>query len=87
MRWLDLNENPEELTKAGISAEAAMTRLHVVDAEGGIHGGAEALALIWREVPSRRWLSHLMKIGPVRGIVARIYGFVARRRVRESRPR
>ena len=80
--WLDLNESRDELTEAGIEAEAAMARLHLVDGEGEVHAGADALAILWRALPGRRWLGQLMRIPLLRGVVAVVYGFVARSRVR-----
>ena len=56
--WRDVSEEPEALDAHGI--EDARRRLHVLDPDGTLLAGADALALLWSALPGYRRLGRLV---------------------------
>jgi predicted DCC family thiol-disulfide oxidoreductase YuxK len=74
--WHDLAAAPEALQARGVSAEAARRRLHAIDAQGRLHVGIDAFALIWQQLPGYRWLAALVRLPVVHGAAVALYDHV-----------
>src|SRR5581483_2695838 len=68
--WRDVSEEPEALDAHGIAREHALRRLHVLDPDGALFAGADALALLWSALPGYRSLGRLIA-SPGFGALAR----------------
>lgn len=53
--WSDTAAAPWALKRWHVEPDAALLRLHVVDADGRLLTGAAAFARLWRELPGYRW--------------------------------
>jgi predicted DCC family thiol-disulfide oxidoreductase YuxK len=58
--WVDAVREPEALRRHGLSLEAAMARLHVLDGTGHWHRGIDAFLVIWEQLPAYRWLARII---------------------------
>lgn len=58
--WRDVNAEPDALADFGIAPETARRRLHVLDPDGTLLGGADAFALLWSALPGYRRLGRLI---------------------------
>lgn len=56
--WIDASESAAELGD-DLERSAALTRMHVRDAEGRLIAGAAAFAALWRAFPRTRWLGRI----------------------------
>lgn len=57
IRWVDITQDTEALTAAGLDTATAMRRLHVQHADGRLAQGVPAFIAIWRQLPGYRWLA------------------------------
>ncbi|HUL09238.1 MAG TPA: DUF393 domain-containing protein [Candidatus Acidoferrum sp.] len=71
--WCDAAAAPWALNRWHVEADAAVLRLHVVDADGRLLVGAAAFARLWRELPGYRWAGLLMTVPGVTPLAAWIY--------------
>ncbi len=60
--WHDIAQEPEALAEFGVDAETAAARLHVVDGDGTLFAGADALALLWSALPGYRRLGRVLAV-------------------------
>jgi predicted DCC family thiol-disulfide oxidoreductase YuxK len=60
LRWVDAAAEAEELARHGLSLQAAMAELHVLDAAGRWQRGVDAFLVIWQHLPGYRWLGRLV---------------------------
>jgi predicted DCC family thiol-disulfide oxidoreductase YuxK len=60
MRWVDAVNEPEALGRHGLSLEAAMAELHVLDGTGRWQRGIDAFLVIWQHLPAYRWLAKII---------------------------
>ena len=75
LRWIDAAAETEVLARHGLSVQAAMAELHVLDTVGRWQRGVDAFLVIWQHLPGYRWLERL-----VRGLhLRRPLGFLYRR--------
>lgn len=58
LRLIDVSQGDAALP-SGLSRQAALARLHVVDSEGRLRSGAAAFAALWRAVPAWVWLGRI----------------------------
>ena len=73
--WVDAAAETEVLARHGLSVQAAMAELHVLDTAGRWQRGVDAFLVIWQHLPGYRWLGRL-----VRGLWLRApLGFLYRR--------
>lgn len=49
--WHDIAHDPAPLATLGISQEAALRRLHVIDKNKTRHQGVDAFIVIWQKLP------------------------------------
>merc|ERR1711924_379552 len=71
IRWVNLHdvEAKPELASIGVSKEAALQALHVIDQNGGLHVGVDAFPAMWERLPWFRALA-----APWRGVMANVPG-------------
>ncbi|MGB5425202.1 MAG: DUF393 domain-containing protein [Gammaproteobacteria bacterium] len=60
LRWVDVVSEPEALSRHGLSLEAAMAELHVLDGAGHWQRGIDAFLVIWQQLPAYRWLAKII---------------------------
>lgn len=68
----------------GLDPVAVQRTLHARDAEGRLHTGIDAFALVWRQLPRYRWLAKLTRTPGVRQAMQ--VGYAAFARVRPRLP-
>lgn len=73
LAWRDVSRDPDALALFGIDGAAAKRRLHVLDAEGTLHGGVDAFAALWSELPSHRWLARLVQLPVIHFVAGALY--------------
>ncbi|MBE7368043.1 thiol-disulfide oxidoreductase DCC family protein [Ramlibacter pallidus] len=77
IRWVDVHQQPDAVQPLGAGLEDVRKRLHVVDAQGGLHVGSDALAELMAQSPRRRPLARLLRAPGVRQLVAAGYDLFA----------
>lgn len=78
VEWVDVHQRPETAAALGQSLEQVRERLHVVDRDGQVRAGIDALAFIWSSTPSQRWLAWPLRWRPVRRLAGVAYDGFAR---------
>ena len=58
--WVDAVSEPEALKTHGLSLQAAMAELHVLDGNGCWQRGIDAFLVIWQQLPAYRWLAKMV---------------------------
>ena len=71
--WCDAAAAPWSLKRWHVEPEAALLRLHLVDADGRLLVGAAAFARLWRELPGYRWAGLLLALPGATPLAALIY--------------
>ena len=61
LRWVDAAAETEVLASHGLSVQAAMAELHVLDTSGHWQRGVDAFLVIWQHLPGYRWLGRLVR--------------------------
>lgn len=82
IRMLPLQEAAAEELPAGVGSEQLLAELHVLDGEGRLHRGAEALVRIIQTVPAWRWLAVLYRVPGLKRLADWGYRFIAKHRYR-----
>ena len=78
IEWVDVHGTPEAVAEVGADLEAVRERLHVRDAEGRVHVGAEAVAALFNRTRGQRWLGRLFSLPWVLPAMRRAYDAFAR---------
>lgn len=60
--FVDIHEDPDGLAEFGLTADDVKRRLFCIDEEGSLHGGVDAAIVMWREMPSHRWLARVVRV-------------------------
>lgn len=81
LRWVDITQQPESMTAAGLSAGDAVARFHVLDRHGVWQTGAWGFLVMWRELPGYRWLARLISVTHSVSLLDVPYRWFARRRL------
>ena len=77
IRWIDVSDSGEQELGPDLSQRDAMRRFHVRTADGQLHSGSRAFALMWRQIPGFRWLGKLASVGGVSVVLEWMYrGFL-----------
>ncbi|MGH6961544.1 MAG: thiol-disulfide oxidoreductase DCC family protein [Dongiaceae bacterium] len=77
--WCDAARVPWALRRFHVDPATARRRIHVVDGEGRLFGGAAAFARLWRELPGYRLLGYLAGLPLVAPLAEVIYRLAAAR--------
>jgi predicted DCC family thiol-disulfide oxidoreductase YuxK len=80
IRWVDIHAHPDAPADYGLSWQAAMQRMHVIDGDGRPVSGAQAFVVLWRRLPRYRWLAWLVSRRGVLWLAEKAYSTFARRR-------
>lgn len=67
-----------------VSDEACMMAMQLVLPDGRVLAGADAVPEILERIPRWRWLRRLFDLPGVRPVARRVYGWIARNRMRLS---
>ena len=79
-RWIDVAANPDALIDFNITQAEALLFLHAVDEKKKVHIGAEAFALIWKNLRYWKLLGHLVSLPILKIVLRYIYEIFAKRR-------
>lgn len=71
--WVDIVAHPQAFLELGFSVDDGLRALHVRDADGVMHVGVEAFAVIWRKLPYWWVLAVVVSLPVVRTIARVIY--------------
>ncbi|MCO4759720.1 MAG: DUF393 domain-containing protein [Oceanospirillaceae bacterium] len=82
VRWRDIWQEREALSKLGVEFTDAMKFLHTTDRNGDVQRGAYSFVVIWRELPYYRWLARAVDRLKLIGLMDLAYQRFARRRFR-----
>ena len=83
--WVDVAKFPNAMAEYGITQADALLFLHAVDGNNDIYVGAEAFALIWKNLRKWRLLGIIISLPVIRTLAKHIYVWFARRRFRGYR--
>jgi predicted DCC family thiol-disulfide oxidoreductase YuxK len=61
VEWVDIHHDAQAVEEIGARRELVRERLHVQDAAGQVHIGADAFAELWSHTPRWRWLGALLR--------------------------
>jgi len=75
--WLDIASDPAPLKEHNLSQSEALRRLHVRDANGGWHIGADAFIMIWRQLSYWKILARLVALPGIRQFARWCYNRLA----------
>ncbi len=71
--WIDVSTSESAALGDDLTAEQAMARMHVREADGTLVDGAAAFAAIWQHLPRTRWLGKLTSSRPVLWVLEPAY--------------
>jgi predicted DCC family thiol-disulfide oxidoreductase YuxK len=77
--WTDVTCHAEALGRASLTLEQVRRHIYVRDADGTLHRGADAFAVLWRATPGLRWLGALMSLPGLRTLARFTYDWFADR--------
>ena len=78
-RWLPL-QTPGTAARLGVQESALVARMHVLDRDGRVFSGVDAVGVLWRRVWWLWPLGAFLMVPGIRGVGRLIYDFVARNR-------
>lgn len=61
-QFVDIHQEPDGLSDFGLSADDGKRRLYCIDEDGQLHGGIDAAIVMWRAMPSHRWLARVVQV-------------------------
>jgi len=82
LSWVDVSEAGATFEPYGLSRDAAMARLHVLDAAGNWQTGAWGFAELWSHLPAYRWLAAILRRSRALPLLDRAYIHFAHWRLR-----
>ena len=77
VEWIDVHAENGAAADIGADLEFVRERLHVVDARGELHVGADAITELMATTPRRRWMARLVRLPVVRQFVRLAYNAFA----------
>ena len=75
--WIDVHENNEAVGEIGANLEFVRERLHVVDRNGDVHVGADAIAELMAETPRQRGAARFARLPGLRLLLRGAYNAFA----------
>ena len=78
VEWVDVHAEPGRVQEVGEELERVRERLHVRDAEGALHVGADAIAELFAHTRGRGWMAGLMRAPLFRSLAGFSYDGFAR---------
>jgi predicted DCC family thiol-disulfide oxidoreductase YuxK len=77
--FTDMTAAPDALAGDGLTLDDVRRHFYVRDANGTLHRGADAAAVLWRSTPHRRWLGWLISRPVLRSAARLSYDWFADR--------
>lgn len=78
IEWIDVHNAPDAVMAVGAELEAVRERLHLLDADGRVCVGADAVVALFRQTRRQRWLARLLTLPLVRPVSVWAYDAFAR---------
>ena len=78
VEWIDVHANPAAAQDVGVDIETIREQLHVRHADGSVHVGADAFAVLFKKTSGQRWLGKLLSLPLLRSTWQVIYRLFAR---------
>ena len=75
--WIDVHQNNEAVGEIGANLEFVRERLHVVDRNGEVHVGADAIAELMAETPRQGGMARFARLPGLLGILRIAYNCFA----------
>ena len=82
VRFVDVNDASEMAAHPALATADVLGQMHVMDPEGRVSGGYDALVALAPILPAVRWLRRVLAAAPVRTVGSRAYRWVAANRYR-----
>jgi predicted DCC family thiol-disulfide oxidoreductase YuxK len=79
LAWTDMTCSPDALAGENLTLDHVRRHIYVRDAEGKLHRGADAIALLRKATPGRRWLGWLISPPGIRFVARIAYDWFADR--------
>ena len=73
IEWIDLAEENFDKLPSGLNQEIAMSKFHVVTANGKLVSGGEAFSSLWLSLPKFEWAGRLFKYSLIASILEVAY--------------
>lgn len=77
MEWIDVHKDNRAAEEVGADLEFVRKRLHVVDDEGDLHVGADAIAELMSATTRQRGAARLVRLPVVRQFTRAVYNAFA----------
>ena len=77
MEWIDVHTENQAAAEIGADLEFIRERLHVVDAQGELHVGADAITELMAATPRRHSVARLVRLPVVRKFAGLAYNAFA----------
>lgn len=77
--WADLSlseDREKAIAQLGLTRDALVKRLHVLDGEGRVYSGIEAFIALWEALPRYRWAARLVSLPLIKHGGAAIYNHI-----------
>jgi predicted DCC family thiol-disulfide oxidoreductase YuxK len=82
IHWVDISKDHDELTKAGLNYEQAMSKMHVLDKDG-LKSGVDGFLVLWSTLPYYRRLVPIVNNVPlIKPMLECFYTLFARYRLK-----
>ena len=78
LEWIDVHQTNEAVAEINSDLEFVRERLHVVDEDGTLHVGADAVAVIWGKTQHQKVLSKLIRTPGIRTLSRWLYNAFAK---------
>jgi predicted DCC family thiol-disulfide oxidoreductase YuxK len=79
LAWTDMTCAPDALAGENLTLDHVRRHVYVRDAAGSLYRGADAIALLWKATPGRRWLGRLISLPGIRSVGRVGYDWFANR--------
>ena len=77
VEWIDVHAENKAAAEIGADLEFVRERLHVVDPQGELHVGADAIIELMAATPRRRWVARLVRLPVARQLAHLVYNAFA----------
>jgi predicted DCC family thiol-disulfide oxidoreductase YuxK len=66
--FVDVSQQTDVLSRDGITFDQVRRHMYVRDANGRLHRGTDAFAVLWAAHPRRRWMARAVMLPVIRPI-------------------
>lgn len=82
LEYIDLQQADVSAIVPNVDQSQLLAQLHVVEAEGQLFRGADAIVRIMRTIPQLRWISFIYRIPGLKPLADVLYRIIAKHRYR-----